>query len=93
MGVAAYRTECTLLVLVRSQKWIVRQVTLMTAQYLNHDLAWHFAAIAAGLEGASSAAAGDLRATIGTQRTIPIVYGAGIPFLGGSAAVTGKLYG
>ena len=46
------------------------------------------AAISAGLEGASSSAAGDLVTKTGTQH-IPIIEGAG-PVIGGSAAVTGE---
>ena len=57
------------------------------SKYSTADTQERHAAISAGLDGASSAAAGDLTAATGTQH-LPLEIGAGGK-IGGSAAVTG----
>ena len=60
---------------------------VMTSRYATADMREHHAAISAGLDGASSAAAGDLTVATGTQH-LPLEIGAGGK-IGGSAAATG----
>ena len=70
-------------------KHVMSTCPTMTSNYPTADMQERHAAISAGLQGASSAAAGDLTVATGTQH-LPLEIGGGKK-IGGSAAVTGVL--